>query len=412
MIFADIRGELHSLKCLPFAPQEVLVSVNERHVLRGLHLSPYAKFIYVSEGHIHDFYFDVAKGQCTKVDMPKGSMLYIPANCAHGFYCFQKSTVIYFLEERFDASRDRNISWMSPDVGLGLSFDQIVISEKDKDASYLKKYKYLVLGGSGYLGSNLIKHLGDGTDAYLQVDTRVNDIEMIRQHIIKSGCEYVLCAAGISGRPTIEWCEDNVRETFEVNYLDMLRLMRVCDECGVHLTIFGSGLVFTGEGKGKGKAIYTENDVPDLVSKVYTRYRVDLENKVRSGIYPRVLYLRILYPCTFDGAPKCFFTKMKDRCLNGAVHDVQVPLTVVPDLFPRLRLILDRGAVGVLNFVNEGTVSLPHLLQLGGVECKNTVHAAGAVGNGYGLSVDKLNSFMDNNVSNVQDAVKQFAIKN
>ena len=46
----DAHGHLHSIKGLLFAPREVLISRNKQGTLKGLHMSPYRKVVYVSSG--------------------------------------------------------------------------------------------------------------------------------------------------------------------------------------------------------------------------------------------------------------------------------------------------------------------------------------------------------------------------
>lgn len=133
MIYADHRGELHSLKHLPFEPKEVLISVSQKNVLRGLHISPYAKYIYVVKGHIYDFFYNTSTNQYTEVHLLAGDELYVPSHSAHGFYCFEDSTITYFLEDTFDATKDKNVFWNSPELRFKRDFphDNLILSSKD-----------------------------------------------------------------------------------------------------------------------------------------------------------------------------------------------------------------------------------------------------------------------------------------
>lgn len=370
-MFFDERGVLHSLKNLPFLPKEILVSRNHKNVLRGLHQSPYAKMIYVVSGSIKDFFWTDA-GPTVKV-LSAGESIFVPAHAPHGFVALEESEIIYLLEGEFDPQKDRNIYWQSPEYPFELGIaneSSLILSAKDRAAGYRDQYDYLVLGASGFLGQNCVKHLRDQGKKVLESSTRLEFPDKIRDEIKKSGAKYVVCSAGISGRPTVEWCETHEAETYQVNYLGVLNLMQVCEDIGAHLTIFGSGMVYTGN-----KATYTEDDEPDLVSRVYCKWRVALEKVLR----PNVLYLRIIYPCTFDGHPKCFYQKMLAR--KASVHDVSVPLTVVPSLFPKLPELIETGTTGIFNFVNQGTVPLKDLI---GAE------QVTAGSGGYGLSTVKL----------------------
>jgi dTDP-4-dehydrorhamnose 3,5-epimerase-like enzyme len=370
MLFSDNRGVLHALKNLPFYPKEILVSESSKNVLRGLHMSPYAKFIYVIQGEIHDFY--CLDGNVIETHMHVGDSLYIPAHAAHGFFSVQHTTLLYLLEDEFNHLKDRNIYWKTPEFAVP-NFNNIIISEKDQSAKYYETYDYIVLGASGFLGKECVKYLRQAGKKVLESKARLENASQILEEIEKSGAQHVICAAGISGRPTIDWCETHEHETYKTNYLDVLNLMEVCSN--VHLTIFGSGAVYSGK-----KSRYTEDDQPDFDAKVYTKYRIMLEKNLK----PNVLYLRIMYPCTFDGNPKCFYQKMLER--KGNVHDASVSITSVPHLFPLLPLL--SGSTGIFNFVLDGAISLKKLVG------DTSTSSHGEVRGNYELGVDKLSRYV------------------
>jgi dTDP-4-dehydrorhamnose 3,5-epimerase-like enzyme len=169
-MFRDNRGILHSLKNLPFQPKEILVSQNSKNVFRGLHMSPYAKFIYVSRGEIRDVYWH--DGVLTDTTLVCGSSLYIPANAAHGFFSTEESEVIYLLESEFDPLKDRNIYWRTPEFSIP-HFDNAILSQKDKAAKYYETYDYLVLGSSGFLGQQCVKYLRSAGHKVLESSARL-----------------------------------------------------------------------------------------------------------------------------------------------------------------------------------------------------------------------------------------------
>ena len=218
----------------------------------------------------------------------------------------------------------------------------------------------IVLGGKGFLGSMAAAILRSQGHKVTCLHHRLREVNEIAEQIRRSNAKFVLCAAGISGRPTIAWCEKNEEETFHTNMLDTCNLMRMCKELCVHLTLFGSGLVY--KPQSQFFQMYDENAEPDHKDRVYCRYRVMLEEVVRRNYADAVLYLRIMYPCSFDGHPKCFVRKMLERL--DAVDDVMVPVTVIPALFPFLeRLMFEKRKTGVLNFVCRGVVALPELVK-------------------------------------------------
>lgn len=104
-----------------------------------------------------------------------------------------------------------------------------------------------------------------------------------------------------------------------------------------------------------------------------------LEKELR----PNVLYLRIMYPCSFDGFERCFYTKTMNR-RGGGIHDCKVSITSMPDLFPHLPNLIESGTDGIFNFVIDGAVSLKEFVD-------ETASLSGETGYGnYELSAEKL----------------------
>ena len=400
--YADLRGVLFSIKNIPFEVNEILISKNLPRVLRGLHRSPYRKRVIVLKGKIYDFFWNPETGEKTEITLNEGDYIDVPSGCAHGFYTYEKSNVLYLLEGKYDANIDTTIFWKDSTTGLDLNFpqDSITISNKDSSAFYYNSYDYYVLGAKGYLGANCVSILKKQGCTVYESNLRLNDINSIKDEIMRSRAKYVICAAGISGKPTIEWCETNETETYETNYLGVVDLIRLTKELSLHLTIFGSGLIYSGE-----KDIYNETDTPNLTSKVYCKWRIQLEQHI--SLYNHVLYLRIIYPITLDGHPKCFMTKMKSRAQN--VHPIKVSITFVPELFCKIKDLCNEKITGIFNFVNTHTILLTDLLGLYSKYSQKIdiiINSASDGKGGYELCNNKLSSVVS--VSNIKDILTQY----
>jgi hypothetical protein len=185
----------------------------------------------------------------------------------------------------------------------------------------------------------------------------------------------------------------------------MVDLMRMTNTLNLHCTLFGSGLVYTGD-----KTIYTEEDTPNLQSKVYPKWRVELEKHVPH--YKNVLYLRILYPVTLDGHPKCFMTKMVGRA--ASVNNTKVSITVVPELFYFLSELSEKKKTGVLNFVNKNTILLKDLLEIYSkykdpltITLNNQIEKV----TGYELSTDKLSLNTTSKICDIKESIISYYLK-
>ena len=399
----DKRGSLTSIKDIPFEVKEILILKSHENVLRGLHQSPYEKRIIVLKGKIYDFSIDPNTFEKKEVILNTGDYVDIPQGWAHGFYSYEESEILYLLENKFNEDLDKNIYWNDYSLKLQLNFpkEDLIISEKDKNSSYYNKYDYYVLGAKGFLGSHCVNILKSQGYTVFESNERFENMNIIREQIIKSRAKYVICSAGISGKPTIDWCETHEKETYDVNYLGVLDLIRMTQKLNIHCTIFGSGLIYSGN-----KDNYTEDDIPDYYSKVYSKWRIELEKQIL--LYNNVLYLRIIYPVTLDGNPKCFLTKIVGRANN--IHNVNVSLTIIPDLFKQISILSINNITGIFNFVNKGSINLVDLLSLYSntlnrivinVDNNNT-NKRGA----YKLDTTKIEHYI--NVSNVNTTIKLY----
>jgi hypothetical protein len=66
----------------------------------------------------------------------------------------------------------------------------------------------------------------------------------VQAEIESFGATHVLNAAGVTGRPNVDWCEDHKIETVRSNVIGTLMVADVCEVKGVHHTLFATGCIF------------------------------------------------------------------------------------------------------------------------------------------------------------------------
>ena len=156
--FEDKRGEiLFNIDTPPFEIKQCFTSKNKKNVIRGLHCSPYPKYITVNSGRIFDV---VVKPDGThKVyKLNKNDSLLIEANCAHGYFCYEDSDIMYFLGDTFDSSKESNFLWNDPILNIDWPCDpnEVIISDKDLNNKPYTRTNVLVTGGNGFIASNFV----------------------------------------------------------------------------------------------------------------------------------------------------------------------------------------------------------------------------------------------------------------
>lgn len=122
----------------------------QANVLRGLHfqLNPKAqsKLVRCVKGVIFDVVVDIRKNSPTFLDWEwvilseyNKRQLFVPKGFAHGILTLVPNTeVMYKVDEYYYPNYDRSIRWNDPDINIKWPTDNPILSEKDKNAPFLK----------------------------------------------------------------------------------------------------------------------------------------------------------------------------------------------------------------------------------------------------------------------------------
>jgi 3,5-epimerase/4-reductase len=361
--FKDIRGSIQFIESIKTVKQQ-FISNNEIGVIRGIHCSPYPKTITCLNGSIIDYIINMKNNTFEKNILRKNNKIYIPPNFGHCFLTLEKNTQIFYqLHGEFKPENEINIHYRDPVINLDISWEyNYIVSVKDINNPFIKPIDYIVLGGTGFLGSYTIDTLKKHNKNFICVDTRLERYDILENQLAILKPKYVISAAGISGNPTVKWCETNKEQTLLVNYTLQLKLAEICKKLNIHLTIYGSGLIYEGNGK------YSETDKPNHTSLYYSQLRIRLEKDL---VFDNLLYLRILYPISGDGNKKCFLSKIKTRF--NSTHNIQINCTVLPELFPYMIKMIETHKFGIFNFVNPNLISIPDIIKIYYTHTKHTI---------------------------------------
>lgn len=89
----------------------------------------------------------------------------------------------------------------------------------------------------------------------------------------------MLNAAGSTGRPNVDWCEDNKEATIRSNAIGTMNLTDCCFLKGVHCTVFATGCVYQYDDEhpvgGKG---FTEEDETNFDGSFYSFSKAKVES--------------------------------------------------------------------------------------------------------------------------------------
>lgn len=211
--------------------------------------------------------------------------------------------------------------------------------------------KYLIFG-NGYLGNKFKSFLGD--DAEIS-GADIGNIGEVKKVLREKSPEIVINCAGRTGRPNIDWCEDNKEETMYSNVVGPLVLVKECLEQDIYMVHLGSGCVYQGDNGGKG---FSEEDMPDpeKISSFYSMTKFSSEYILEQ--FP-ILQLRIRMPVDSRKTPRNFITKITNY---EKVINEKNSLTVIDDLMKGAVELIKRRKTGIYNVTNPGSISHKEIL--------------------------------------------------
>jgi len=212
--------------------------------------------------------------------------------------------------------------------------------------------KILIIG-NGYLGTRCKQVWGE--QAVLS-DKMINNVEDVLKILDEHNPDVVLNAAGIVGKPNVDWCETHQMETIEGNTILPIIIAKACQQKGVYLLHMGTGCVFYGEmDDPKG---WKESDFANP-SAVYTRskYAADL---VLTTL-PNIGIARIRMPIDYTPAPANLITKLASY---KKVIDVENSVTIVDDMISVFHQLLEKRAAGIFHVTNPGTIKHRDIIKM------------------------------------------------
>lgn len=139
-IFVDHRGsfaEIYKESQTLFNAKQANYSFSKAGTLRGLHRAPYAKLVSCLKGRVFDVCVDLRENSPTYkqytyavLDSENLQQLHIPAYCAHGFYAYEDSVILYLQNSEYIKDKDETYCYKSYDIPW--PDNPIFISDKDE----------------------------------------------------------------------------------------------------------------------------------------------------------------------------------------------------------------------------------------------------------------------------------------
>lgn len=222
--------------------------------------------------------------------------------------------------------------------------------------------KFLIYGRSGWIGGLLGEICKKQGIEYHYGSGRLENRASLEADIESLKPTHVLSAAGLTGRPNVDWCESHKTETISVNVVGTLTLADVCLQHGLLLVNFATGCIFEYDdthplGSGIG---FLEEDTPNFIGSFYSKTKAMVEELLKN--YKNVCTLRLRMPISSDLTnPRNFITKITRY---QKVVDIPNSMTVLDEMVPIAIEMAKRNLTGIWNFTNPGVVSHNEILEM------------------------------------------------
>lgn len=122
----------------------------QKGVLRGIHFQndpyPQTKLVRCTKGRIWDVAVDLRKSSPTylkwfgiELSADNHKMLLVPQGFGHGFVTLEDNCEVqYKVDNVYDKASDRSIKYNDPQINIDWPIKDVILSEKDIKAPYLK----------------------------------------------------------------------------------------------------------------------------------------------------------------------------------------------------------------------------------------------------------------------------------
>lgn len=154
--FSDERGffresartaEIEEAVGIKFDIAQMNHSRSSKNTLRGIHVAPWNKLVYVTRGKVQEVIVDLREGSPTFkkyesfiIGDENKSSIFIPKGCGNAYLVLSdEADYVYLTDEEWLPNRETGVAWNDPDLNISWDISgEPVLSEKDRQNPELK----------------------------------------------------------------------------------------------------------------------------------------------------------------------------------------------------------------------------------------------------------------------------------
>lgn len=391
----DARGFFNELfnaeKYEPLRSKEwrqVSFSKSAKHVLRGLHCSPYGKFVTCVRGAFYDVIADVRPdsptfGRWCRVLLTEDNcrQVYVPAGCGHGFYTLEDDTDALYLQEGcFHPVDERDTHPYDPFLAVAwpLAPDETTpptLSTKDTNAPHLSarvvvperpRRRILVIGATGQIGDALLAEFGPENCIGTFCSSATPSPGMMRYDMTRATEDgytellFEACAPThvfvCAGFTRVDACESEREQCDALNHTGPAHVARVAARYGCKPVWFSTDYVFDG-----GDGPYDEDAAPNPINE-YGRAKLRGERAVLAA-HDEALVLRVNMVYGPEATRKNFVHQVLDGRAARVAEDQYATPTHNGDIATACARLIDAEARGIVHVSGPDVLSRKQVVQ-------------------------------------------------
>jgi len=220
----------------------------------------------------------------------------------------------------------------------------------------------LLLGSSGYIGSEFVKQLTINELPFITLSYRFFNKKDLHDVTKENNIQYIINCAAFVGKPNIEACETQKNKTIEGNIILPIRVKDFCEELGIAYCHISTGCLYNGDSK-KQKG-FTEEDEPNFTFEqnncgFYTGTKALTEKIVKE--YEKSYIWRIRLPFEESNNERNYISKiLKYDTLIKEKNSLSNKSEFVNAC---IRSLIKELPFGIYNITNTGAISAIEVLE-------------------------------------------------
>jgi len=143
------KNELEEKLGKPFEIVQMNHSHSVKDTLRGIHVAPWSKLIYVPRGKVQQIVVDLRKdspdfGKWISVELGEENKmaLFVPPQCGNSFLVLsEECDYTYLVTDYWSPGKEKSIIWNDMELNIAWQTDTPVLSEKDQKNPTFKDFK-------------------------------------------------------------------------------------------------------------------------------------------------------------------------------------------------------------------------------------------------------------------------------